>query len=196
VNLFPSSRAGSLQSAAKLLHRLVCDSTEGCFEMMPRFAVLIAVLLAAPALFAQSAPNTSPTKGGAEDEKAIRAVLDRFVDAWNKHDAKAFAAVFAEDADFTNVAGTSARGRGAIEEFHAAKFATIFKDSIQSIVAVRIRFVRPDVAAVEMEWKMTGAASPDGRQIPVRHGLLNFTMTRDAGAWQILVMHNMNLPAP
>ena len=45
------------------------------------------------------------------DEQAIVAVIDRFVDAWNRHDAKAFAAVFAEDADFTNWRGTGASGR-------------------------------------------------------------------------------------
>jgi len=35
------------------------------------------------------------------DEHAIREVMDRFMDAWNRHDAKSFAAVFSEDADFT-----------------------------------------------------------------------------------------------
>jgi len=38
--------------------------------------------------------SRSQTKGGA-DQPAITAVIDRFVDAWNRHDAKAFAAVFA-----------------------------------------------------------------------------------------------------
>jgi uncharacterized protein (TIGR02246 family) len=42
---------------------------------------------------------TGQTKGET-DQEAIVAVMDRFVDAWNRHDAEAFAAVFAEDADF------------------------------------------------------------------------------------------------
>ncbi|MGA7168309.1 MAG: SgcJ/EcaC family oxidoreductase, partial [Candidatus Sulfotelmatobacter sp.] len=45
------------------------------------------------------------------DEHAIRAVMDRFMDAWNHHDAEAFAAVFSQDADFTNVRGVGATGR-------------------------------------------------------------------------------------
>jgi uncharacterized protein (TIGR02246 family) len=57
--------------------------------------------------------------GAETDEHAIRAVMDRFMDAWNHHDAKAFAAVFSEDADFTNWRGTGASGRAKIEEFHA-----------------------------------------------------------------------------
>jgi hypothetical protein len=32
--------------------------------------------------------------GEEADEHAIRAVIDRFMDAWNRHDAKSFAAVF------------------------------------------------------------------------------------------------------
>jgi hypothetical protein len=57
--------------------------------------------------------------GGETDEHAIHAVMDRFMDAWNHHDAKAFAAVFAEGADFTNIRGIGASGRQKIEDFHA-----------------------------------------------------------------------------
>src|ERR1039458_349635 len=66
------------------------------------------------------------------DQQEVAAVVDRFMDAWNHHDAKAFAAVFAEDADFTNWRGTGASGRSKIEEFHAPMFATIFKNSHQT----------------------------------------------------------------
>ena len=32
------------------------------------------------------------------DEDAVRAVVDRLMEAWNRHDAHAFATVFAQDA--------------------------------------------------------------------------------------------------
>jgi len=41
------------------------------------------------------------------------AVVDRFVEGWNRHDVKGFAAVFTKDADFTNWLGTGASGRFA-----------------------------------------------------------------------------------
>ena len=66
------------------------------------------------------------------DEQAIVALMDRFMDAWNRHDAKSFASVFAEDGDFTNWRGTGASGRSKIEEFHAPMFTTIFKNSHQT----------------------------------------------------------------
>jgi len=130
---------------------------------------------------------------GETDRQAIVAVIDRFVDAWNRHDAKAFAAVFAEDADFTNWRGTGASGRSKIEEFHAPLFATIFKNSHQSYTAIKTRFIRPDVAAVDVHWEMTGAMDAQENPRPDRQGLLNFVMAKNAGEWQILVMHNLDL---
>src|SRR5580700_10585642 len=78
---------------------------------------------------------------GETDEQSIVALINRFVDGWNRHDAKAFAAVFAEDADFTNWRGEGASGQAKIEEFHAPLFATIFKNSHQSHKAIKTRFI-------------------------------------------------------
>lgn len=132
---------------------------------------------------------------GVQDEQGIRKVLTAFVEAWNKHDAKAFSMVFAEDADFTNVRGTSATGRAEIEKFHTPLFATRFKDTNQKMTRTRIRFIKPDVASVDAWWEMTGAKGPEGQDIPMRKGLLHFVMTREADQWFITVMHNMDLPA-
>jgi uncharacterized protein (TIGR02246 family) len=129
------------------------------------------------------------------DEHAIRAVMDRFMDAWNHHVAKAFAAVFAEDADFTNVRGIGASGRQKIEDFHAPVFATIFSKSHQEYTDVKTRFIRPDIAAVDVHWKMTGVIDAQGNPRPDREGLLNFVMAKNAGRWEILVMHNLDLSA-
>ena len=87
---------------------------------------------------------------GETGQQAITAVIDKFMDAWNRHDAKAFTAVFAEDADFTNWRGEGASGRSNIEAFHAPMFATIFKNSHQSYADIKTRFIRPDVAAVDV----------------------------------------------
>ena len=61
------------------------------------------------------------------DEEGIRKVLANFIEAWNKHDAKAFSMLFAEDADFTNVAGVSAHGRAEGREVSRAAI----RDDIQ-----------------------------------------------------------------
>jgi uncharacterized protein (TIGR02246 family) len=144
-----------------------------------------------------SAYSNGQTKDtvNAKDEELIKKVLTDFTDSWNKHDAKAFSNVFSEDADFTNVRGTSAHGRSEVEKFHAPLFTTRFKDTYQKIMQSKIRFIKPDVAAVDAWWEMTGVKSPDGQDMPPRKGLLNFILTKNGDTWLITVMHNMDLPS-
>ncbi|MEO5782501.1 MAG: SgcJ/EcaC family oxidoreductase [Ginsengibacter sp.] len=130
----------------------------------------------------------------AKDEERIKKVLTDFTDAWNKHDAKAFSNFFSEDADFTNVVGKGSTGRNEIEKFHAPAFSTRWKDSYQKITQSKIRFIKPDIAAVDAWWEMTGIKGPEGQDMPQRKGLLNFIMTKNSETWLITVMHNMDLP--
>lgn len=134
--------------------------------------------------------------GGGSDDQGIRQVLAGFVEAWNRHDASAFSMAFAEDADFTNVRGMSAHGRLEIEKFHAPVFATVFKDSTLKITQSKIRYIKPDVAAVDAPWEMTGAKTPDGHDIALRKGLLDLVMIRQAAQWRVAIMHNMELSSP
>jgi uncharacterized protein (TIGR02246 family) len=150
-------------------------------------------LIAALLLFAIGCAASAQDKSSSADEKEIAAVVDRFVEAWNRHDAHAFAGVFTENADFANVRGMGATGRDAIEKFHAPIFASIFKNSHQTTSVSKIRFLKPDIAAVDVRWEMTGATSSDGSARPLRKGLLNFIMTKSGGDWQIAVMHNTEL---
>ena len=129
-------------------------------------------------------------------DKAIEDLVRALEAAWNRHDAHAFAAAFAEDADFTNVFGMVQKGRAGIEAGHAPIFKTMFKDSHLTVTETRVRLVRPDVAAVDVKWTMTGAHDPHGNPWPERTGLLNWIVTRHGERWQIDVSHNMDLPSP
>lgn len=126
-------------------------------------------------------------------EHEARKVVASLTAAWNVHDAQAFAANFAQDADFTNVFGMHASGRDAIERFHAPIFETMFKDSRLTATDLRVRPIRADVAAIDMRWEMTGARDPNGNEWPSRRGLINMLVTRNDGDWEIAVMHNMEL---
>ena len=163
---------------------------------MKRAFLSLALFLAliSSSAFGQTVRNESTPLNREQDEKAIKQVLADSVEAWNNHDAKAFSMVFAEDADFTNVVGMSAHGRTEIEKFHAPMFATRFKDTHLTITDTKIRFISSDIAAVDAHWEMTGAKGRDGQDIPLRKGLLNFTMKRSNGQWLIMIMHNMDLP--
>ena len=163
--------------------------------MRSAFVSLSLFLILSTCAVGQTAGGGAKAKGSPKDEERIRKVLADFIEAWNKHDAKAFSMVFAEDADFTNVRGMSAHGRAEVEKFHAPLFATRFKDTNQKMTKTRIRFIKPDVASVDAWWEMTGAKGLEGQDIPLRKGLLNFVMTKERDKWFITVMHNMDMPA-
>lgn len=159
------------------------------------FAAFLVILILSSLAVGQTLRGQSSLTDKSKEEEGVRTALADFIEAWNRHDARAFSMVFAEDADFTNVGGLSAHGRAEVEKFHAPRFATTFKDTRQTITETKIRFIKPDVAAVDARWEMTGARSADGQDIPLRKGLLNFVMTKEGGKWFITIMHNLSLPA-
>jgi len=128
-------------------------------------------------------------------EESIRGVVKDCMDAWNRHDAKSFASLFAEDADFTNWMGQGATGRDAIEKYHQPLFDTRFKTSHQTTENIKVRLIKPDVASVDTLWNMTGAVDGAGQPWPPRRGILSWIMTKEEGRWLIKVMHNLDLTA-
>ncbi len=127
-------------------------------------------------------------------KQAIEQLLEKYAEAWNIHDAKAFSLLFAEDADFTNVFGQSFHGRSAIEAQHAPIFSTMFRLSHLILTETRVRFLSENLTAVDVPWKMSGATDRQGNPWPDRKGLLNFIMKNEKQIWSILIMHNMDLP--
>jgi uncharacterized protein (TIGR02246 family) len=163
---------------------------------MKYFLLVCSSLILSSAGSCQTIGQSQKSADSVKNAEAVNKVLDDFIDAWNKHDAKAFSMVFAEDADFTNVGGNSKHGRIEIEKHHEPSFKTKWKDSHQKIIKSKIRFIKSDVAAVDAWWELTGIKGPEGQDMPPRKGLLNFIMTKNNGTWLITVMHNMDLRDP
>jgi uncharacterized protein (TIGR02246 family) len=132
---------------------------------------------------------------------SVESLISAFFSAFNRNDAKSFAETFAEDAEFTNVFGRSVRGRKAIEELHAPLFSEPRQAGLPSFVNAELklvdshsRFLRSDVATMDIKWQQTGAIAPNGQPWGTRTGLMNLVLTREGEAWAIAVMHNMDLP--
>lgn len=141
-------------------------------------------------------PSTTPSA----DEARIRALIADQVTAWNAGDAKAFAASFAEDGSFTNIRGTLVYGRRAFEDRHAEIFRTIFKGSTITMLPLRIRFVRPDVAIVDIETEVRDiAAAPPGVR-PAAPGRIRSRLqevfVKEGGDWQVASFHNVDIKEP
>jgi uncharacterized protein (TIGR02246 family) len=127
----------------------------------------------------------------ADDENAIRALEARQPEAWNKHDAKAYASLFTEKGDCVNVVGWWWKGRAEIEKKLTDAYVYVFKESILTITNVDIRFLTPDVAVAHVQWTMTGARTPSGIPTP-QQGLQTHVLQKENGQWLIAAFQNTN----
>ncbi|MGH9679445.1 MAG: SgcJ/EcaC family oxidoreductase [Candidatus Acidiferrales bacterium] len=151
-------------------------------------SLILAISLACAAGWAEQGSEAS-----AGDTAGIKKTVDAFSEAFNAHDAHATALTFAEDADFTNMRGTSRHGRKDIEAFYATLYSGILKSAHRDDQVARIRMLAPGVAFVDCDWQMTGSKSPDGKDNPPRKGLLMWVMAKAKGQWRITVFHEADL---
>ncbi len=128
-------------------------------------------LAAAPA-----APAANADAARAADQQAIRATADDFVKACNAADAKAVAALWATDAEYTDESGESYRGRDAIEKLYAGLFKA-HPGATMSVTIESIRFLGPDIA---VEKGITRLKSPSGEASAARYTVVH---ARRNGAW-------------
>jgi uncharacterized protein (TIGR02246 family) len=84
-----------------------------------------------------------------EDEKAIRKLDQQYVEAYNKYDAKALAAMWSPEAVYVDPeTGNQAVGREEIEKEFADTFAEL-KDAKLEVDVKAIKFLSPNVAIEE-----------------------------------------------
>jgi len=153
------------------------------------FAAILITICAVSFGFAQA--KTSKT--GNQDETAIRQIIKSVEEGWNAHDAKAFAAPFASDADYVIVNGMYIKGRDAIEKGHVGIFTTVYKDSRNAATVKSVRFLRPDVAVVHVEWNLEYSPSGETRKARAMNTMI---MTKDSGKWSIAAFHNTPVQMP
>jgi uncharacterized protein (TIGR02246 family) len=126
-----------------------------------------------------------------EDVAAIRAVQVRQAEAWNRHDAGAYARLFTEDGDVVNVVGWWWKGRAEIEGKLKQAFSFVFAESTLTITDVSVRFLAADVAVAHVSWTMKGARTPANIPEP-RQGIQTQVLQRRAGGWLITAFQNTN----
>lgn len=136
---------------------------------------------------ASAAPQGSM---GDPDRAAIEKAVQNYMDSWNRHDVKAVVMTYTEDTDVTNAFGTVYHGRAAMEATFGPMLAGVYSETHQTGVVRSVRFFKPDVAAVDVDWQMTGAKNADGSVRPTRKGIHSMIMTKQSdGSWLIAMMH-------
>jgi uncharacterized protein (TIGR02246 family) len=115
--------------------------------------------------------------------------LDRFVQAWNRHDVRALAEAFLPAGDLLNTRGIFASGRAEVERLLAEEFATTMRDTHATLALTHLRLLAPDTVHADAEMCVEGVRKPDGTtSSPVRMHVA-FVARKDAqGQWGYLAV--------
>lgn len=120
----------------------------------------------------------------AADRRAIKALLEALAEAWNRHDAAAYAGAFADDADYVLFDGTHSRGRRAILRLHRYLFETVLRGSQLMLEGhPRARFINGHIAvaviegAIVMPWQR--------RSKRRKRSIQTYMLVKSREGWQV-----------
>lgn len=155
----------------------------------------LAAFVAAFTLFVALAPGAiAAPKPADEDAAAVKQVVANFEKAFDSHDAAAVGKLFTEDADFTNVQGSTTHSRKELEEHLGPLFSTRLKTVMTKTSVRRVRVLAPNVALVDSDFAFTGFKGPDGADLPARKGLYDWIVSKQSGRWMIEIFHESYIP--
>lgn len=149
---------------------------------MPRMILMLSCFAIGVGISSAQAPA-----GSAADEKAVREVVQRYVDARERRDAAALAALFTADADQFTTSGEWRRGREAVVEGGLASSQR--NAGRRSITVESVRIVAPGVAIADGGYAIRGGGGEAARPM-----WTTVILTRTPEGWRIAAIRNA-LPA-
>jgi len=157
---------------------------------LPAAVFLLSFMMAATGLATAARHGRAANDSQKKDRAAITQTVQNYMDMWNKHDVHAVAMTYTEDCDFVNNFGDPTHGRAGMEATFGPFMTGVYSETHQTGQVRSIRFLKPDVAAVDVDWQMTGAKNQDGSMRPTRKGIHSLIMMKqNDGSWLIAVMH-------
>jgi uncharacterized protein (TIGR02246 family) len=144
---------------------------------------------------AQSDNSSIGSSVSAADEAAIRAIIDRQTDAWNKHEMAAFVAEAMPDVDWINVVGMHWKGRETVMKAHAVLHKGMFANSrMQTPEITMMREIAPNVIVETHINRIEGVgALPSGAAYPTNGNLLTLVFVKTQAGWRIAHAHNTTI---
>jgi uncharacterized protein (TIGR02246 family) len=120
-------------------------------------------------------------------DEVVRILYDRLLEAWNKRDAAAMAALFGEFGDMVGFDGSMASGRAEIE----AHLKPIFADHPTATFIARVRGVRLLGRDVALLRAVAGMVPPGKADIdPNLNAIQSLIVGRSGDRWQVELFHN------
>ena len=125
---------------------------------------------------------------GNDDRSAIEAAIESYVEAFNEGDAKALAAHWSEDGDFTPPSGEMLQGRGELEKAFTTYFAEN-EDAKLELVGASVQFFSPSVA---VETGIARVILPDDEPSETEYEAVH---VKTADGWKIDSIREQEPPA-
>ena len=153
-----------------------------------RNSLFVVALLITSSISVASQGNPGPNAPNAADDAAIRAVVQRCVDGWNKGSGEAFAAQFAEDSDFVVGNGMHLKGRKQNASNHQQIFDTFYKGTKLLLEVKSVRLLRPNVVLVHTVSRILKPGQSDASPEP--EAIQTWLVSKHGNEWLVDAFHN------
>ncbi len=130
-------------------------------------------------------------QGSPQEEEAIRMQVEQFEEAWNIGDAYLLAAHFDSAGDQILPGHPVVRGRAELEEWWSEHYSRMAEGRKISLTVNSLRFLKPDVAIVNVSAEFTGGHDPEGREIPPGRDRATYVMIKTGDQWLLAALRVM-----
>ena len=146
-------------------------------------------LVALMVLLVGIAPGGIVAARSPSDEPAIRAIVQKYMDARDRQDAASLEALFTGDADQLVSSGEWRKGRDAVVKGTLASSRNT--GGQRTITVESVRFLSNEVALADGRYELAGLAGGQTRKM-----WTTLLVTRTSGTWRIAAIRNMLPAAP
>ncbi len=117
--------------------------------------------------------------------EAVDQLSGEIAEAWNAGDARAYGARYCPDGTFTNTDGTLDLGRDEVVHTAEKAFQGILAGTKLSLAVRKLRLVRPDVAVVDLDTRVSGMPGGEARISQM------LVLVEEDDRWWITAQHNL-----
>jgi uncharacterized protein (TIGR02246 family) len=157
------------------------------------FTAAVTVLILFVSMIAFAAPADQ------EAEAAATAMLNRFVNSWNRADGAAYGENYWPEAELVNPSGAIRSGRADIVQEHVNLWAGIFKGSRAAGKVHRIQRLGSNYMIVDFDVELSGVRQLPPGGPPIADGIvrnhLKHIMENRNGVWKVLSAQNTFIAA-
>jgi uncharacterized protein (TIGR02246 family) len=151
---------------------------------------VLAVIALSGCTTRDSAMTNTPPAFSADDESAVRALVNEFANTWNRHDMKAMHELDTEDVEWINVVGHYWRGKATVYKGHVAIHKGMCATTTASVESATIRSIAPTVAIAVATMHFGPSLDPRYSWVVAAKTSASFTMVKRDGIWKITHFQN------